>query len=293
MLRFSRFLRYLVAHCHQSPLKFLTQALWRCSSNLLFVPSELLKSILDLIFPPRCEVCSVLGEKPFCDTCAADTIYLDEPYCRLCGQLFRLSESAHTYCPQCREKPLHFDGARTVGLHTGALRRAILNFKFGNRRRLDEPLGGLLAQRFLREIETAGGLPFGQVDCLVPVPLHPKRRNWRGFDQALHLAQAMAPLVGLPVVSDAIVRIRPTTPQVDLTHTQRRENMRRAFQPAGDGLQGRNIILIDDVYTTGATADEAARAAKAGGAGHVYVLTISRPAPPWHPAALSLEPGEA
>ena len=257
------------------------------------MPPDLLKALLDLVFPPRCEVCGILGEKILCDTCAQGIIYLDEPYCRLCGHLFQLSESAQRYCPRCREKPLHFDGARSVGLHTGTLRRAILNFKFENCRRLEQPLGELLARRFLREVETEGGLPFKQVDCLVPVPLHPRRRNWRGFDQALHLARVMAPLLGLPVVSDALLRVRPTTPQVQLTPDQRRENMRRAFQPAGDALQGRNLLLIDDVYTTGATADEAARGAKAGGAAHVYVLTISRPAPPWHPAALALQPGDA
>jgi ComF family protein len=255
-------------------------------------PSSLLKSLLDLIFPPRCEVCNILGEQALCDSCRDQMISLDEPYCRLCGQLFRLTEAMQTLCPVCREKLPRFDGARSVGLHTNTLRRAIIRFKFENCRRLQEPLGLLLAQRFAREIETGGGLPWRQVDCLVPVPLHPKRRDWRGFDQSLHLAQAMSAHCGLPVVSDGMIRVRPTTPQVTLSPQARRENVRRAFRAVEDRLQGRNILLIDDVYTTGATASEAARAAKDGGAAAAYVLTISRPPPVWHPAALAMEPGD-
>lgn len=218
---------------------------------------------------------------------------MDEPYCRLCGHLFQVSEARQTLCPGCREKLPRFDGARSAGLHTGTLRGAIIRFKFNNCRRLQEPLGLLLADRFAREIETAGGLPWKQVDCLVPVPLHPKRRAWRGFDQSLHLAQTMAVHCGLPVVSDGMIRVRPTTPQVSLSTHERRENVRRAFRAVHDRLQGRNILLIDDVYTTGATVSEAARAAKEGGAAAAYVLTISRPPPGWHPAALAMEPGDA
>ncbi|MEI6499566.1 MAG: ComF family protein [Armatimonadota bacterium] len=254
--------------------------------------NALLQSVLDLLFPPRCEVCNTLGREAFCATCRAQLIPMDEPYCRLCGQLFQLSEARQTLCPPCRHQPPRFDGARTVGLHTGALRRAVLNFKFENRRRLQEPLGELLAERFTRELETEGGLPWRLVDAMVPVPLHPKRRDWRGFDQALFLAEAMSERCGVPVVADGMTRVRPTTPQIELTPEERHENVRKAFAPVGETLRGRNIVLIDDVYTTGATASEAARAAKLGGAGHVYVLTISRPPPGWHPAAFALEPGE-
>lgn len=250
------------------------------------------QALLDLLFPPRCEVCEVLGAEAFCAPCREQTLMVNEPYCRLCGQLFQLSEARQTLCASCREQPPRFDGARTVGLHTGTLRRAVLNFKFENRRRLQEPLGELLADRFTRELQTEGGLPWKLVDALVPVPLHPRRRAWRGFDQSLHLAQAMSERCGVPVVSDGMIRVRPTTPQVELSTRERHENVRKAFAPAGDVLRGRNLLLIDDVYTTGATASEAARAAKTGGARHVYVLTISRPPPGWHPAGFAMEPGD-
>jgi ComF family protein len=178
-----------------------------------------------------------------------------------------------------------------VGLHAGTLRSAILNYKFENRRRLAEPLGGLLAGRFAREAEESEGLPWQRVDCLVPVPLHPRRRSWRGFDQSLLLAQEMSRHTGLPVVSDGLVRVRPTTPQVELSTRERHENVRRAFAPLGEVLRGRNLLLVDDVYTTGATLSEVARAAREAGAASVYALTISRPPPAWHPAAFALEPG--
>lgn len=249
--------------------------------------------VLDLLFPPRCEVCDTLGEQALCDACHAEILRLDEPYCRLCGQLLQLSEARQTLCRSCRETPPRFDGARSVGLHCGTLRQAVLNYKFENRRRLQEPLGELLAARFRQELETEGGLPWRLVEALVPVPLHSTRRDWRGFDQALQLAQVMSERCGVPVLANAMERVRPTTPQVELSPRERQENMRRAFAPVGEALQGRNLLLIDDVYTTGATASEAARAAKTGGAKHVYVLTISRPPPSWHPASFAMEPGEA
>lgn len=256
-------------------------------------PAVLLQSLLDLVFPPRCEVCGTLGREAFCAGCRAQVLPLDEPYCRLCGHLFALTEARQTLCPQCREKQPHFDGARSACLHVGTVRTAILNLKFENCRRLEQPLAELLAERFRRETGEPGGLPWGGLDYLVPVPLHPSRRSWRGFDQALHLCRGLSRLVDLPVMDNVLRRIRPTTPQIHLTPTQRRQNVRRAFAAFGEGFAGRNLLLIDDVYTTGATANEAARAAREGGARSVYVLTISRPPPPWHPASFAMEPGDA
>lgn len=247
---------------------------------------NILQSLLDLIYPPRCEVCGVLGPLALCHTCASDMVLVEAPYCQRCGLLQPVGTPQST-CPDCRDHRLHYDAARCVGLHTGSLRRAILNFKFENRRRLQEPLGALLAQR----IEEEPVLPLGQVDCLVPVPLHPSRRNWRGFDQALYLARGVEKRLGLPVLSDGLIRTRPTTPQVQLSPTQRHENIKGAF--AGrPSLQGKKILLLDDVFTTGATVNEAAKAARQSGATRVYVLTISRPAPPWHPAAIIGQPGD-
>lgn len=256
----------------------MTAALWR--------------ALLDLIFPPRCEVCGTLGSEIFCASCRQEVLWLEPPYCARCGLLLPPSAPPGERCGICRQTRRYFDGARCVGLHTGALRQAILAYKFENRRPLAEPLAGLLAERFQREAQWPAPLPLGEVEALVPVPLHPSRRRWRGFDQALHLTRELGARVGLPVWDSALQRTRPTVPQVQLTPAQRQSNVRGAFAGEREILEGRCVLLVDDVFTTGATCDQAARAAKAAGASTVYVLVLSRPAPEWHPAALTFEPGE-
>ena len=257
-----------------------------------FAGQAILQALLDLLYPPRCEVCDTLGPEAFCAQCLAQVLPHEPPECRLCGALLPRSPVTRDICAECAQTRRHYDGARSVGIHTATLRTAVLQFKFHNRRRLQGPLARLLADRLEVEQEPPQGLPLRQVDCLVPVPLHPRRRQWRGFDQALLLSTELSRLTGLPLVI-GLARTRPTTPQIRLTPQEREDNVRGAFAAVGHAVAGKRILLIDDVYTTGATVSQAARAAKDGGAAAAYVLTVSRPAPPWHPAALALEPGEA
>jgi competence protein ComFC len=251
-----------------------------------------LQALLDLVYPPRCEVCDALGEQAFCAACLAQVSRHAPPECRKCGALLPRSAIARDVCGECRDTRYYHEGARSVGLHVGTLRTAVIQFKFENRRRLQEPLARLLAERMRTEPEPPQGLPLRAADLIVPVPLHPRRRQWRGFDQAHLLALELSRMTGVPMVT-GLARTRPTTPQLQLSPHQRAENVRGAFAPLGDVLQGRRILLLDDVYTTGATINQAARAAKAGGAAEVYALTVSRPPPGWHPAAMALEPGDA
>lgn len=248
-------------------------------------------AVLDFLFPPRCEVCGQLGRPALCDECRAAIIYGLPPYCRLCGTLTPPT-AERGLCPECQATRRYYDAARSLGVHCGSLRRAILQYKFNNRRGLEAPLAALLAERLREEPTFPHPFPVARLDCLVPIPLHASRRRWRGFDQALHLCRRLSPLVGLPVAERALIRVRATRPQVHLSPHERHENMRGAFAAPGDWLRGRNVLLVDDVYTTGATANRAAQACRLGGAAAVYVLTLSRPAPEWHPAALSLAPGE-
>jgi ComF family protein len=253
---------------------------------------DVLRALLDLVYPPRCEVCETLGREAFCADCLAQVLPHEPPECRLCGALLLRSPVHRDICPDCARGRRYYDGARSAGVHCATLRTAVIQFKFNNRRRLQEPLARLLADRIETEPGPPAGLPLAQVDCLTPIPLHLRRRQWRGFDQALLLTTELARLTGLPLVV-GLARTRPTTPQLQLTPAQREGNVRGAFAAIGGALEGKRVLLIDDVYTTGATANQAARAAKQGGAVAAYVLTVSRPPPPWHPAALALEPGDA
>lgn len=254
--------------------------------------TQLLDPLLDLIFPPKCEVCGELGRPAFCPSCLEQLIRVTPPTCRWCGVMLNPQGHGGELCADCAGAKHHYDAARCVGVHTGSLRRAVLNYKFNNCRRLEAPLAKLLFQRLQEEAEAPHGLPLAALEGVVPIPLHPSRRAWRGFDQAQRLCRKLGNLLDLPVVEGVLQRVKATLPQVQLTPTERRENMRGAFAVKGDAFAERTILLVDDVYTTGATADRAAEACRLAGAKAVYVLTISRPAPPWHPAALAMEPGE-
>ena len=148
------------------------------------------------------------------------------------------------------------------------LAEAIHLFKYRGKTLLAGPLGTLL-------LDAMGRLP--TVDGLVPVPLHPSRLREREFNQALLLCDYLKDRSGLPVIPDGLERVRETPPQIGLAHAARRGNVRRAFVPKRpERIEGRRIVLIDDVLTTGATVNDCARALKKAGAEIVCVLTVAR-----------------
>lgn len=154
-----------------------------------------------------------------------------------------------------------------MGRYTGPLRHAVLLLKYEDRRGLAVDLGSLMASTLEQRREE------WQPDALVPVPIHPQRRRERGYNQAELLAAAVGERCGLPVRL-ALDRVRDTPPQVGLSREERRENVRSAFAPRADAAPGRRPVLIDDVQTTGATLEEAARALRAAGASAVFALTL-------------------
>jgi len=150
----------------------------------------------------------------------------------------------------------------------GALRKAMHWLKYRGRTALADPLGGLMAEYWAQH-------PM-QFDVIVPVPLHADRLRKRGYNQAALLARQMARRVGLMEEEQTLVRQRSTSRQVDLNAKQRKQNVRDAFHCSGDGLAGKQILLIDDVCTTGATLEACAIALLAGGARNVQALTLAR-----------------
>lgn len=239
--------------------------------------------IAELVYPPRCAVCEQLGEPAFCPDCLARVEYLSPPYCSRCGRPLVPTADLHVLCGECRRHPGPLAGARAVGLHTGLLRRAVLRMKFGRRRALIEPLSLLLATRLAAEPQQPEPLPLTQVQALLPVALHPRRRAWRGFDQAVLLARALSRHTDLPCWEGVLLRIKDTHQQIGLSMAQRRANLAGAFRVAdGRRLAGGDFLLLDDVYTTGSTLREAARAVLQAGARAVYGLTLTRATPVWH-----------
>lgn len=225
---------------------------------------------LDLLFPPRCVACGGFGYD-LCPACAQ----LAEPVGeRICGRCGRRQPTAVTVCERCLaqgEQPLRLVRAATI--HAGPIREGIHNLKYEKRPELAIPLARYLVAVF-------AAAPWLQlhsaIDAVVPVPLHAERLQERGYNQAEELARAFCQRMGLPLRPQWIQRQRATHSQVGLNRLQRAENVEDAFAATPD-VYGHTLLLIDDVYTTGATLHACANAAHAAGAARLYALALAAP----------------
>jgi len=224
---------------------------------------DLRHQFLDLLFPPRCIGCRQVGAW-LCADCLAQIPRVEPPFCACCGD----AVVADALCARCRTAPLQIECIRSVVYFEGVLREAIHRLKYRGHTVLAEPLGGLMVAYWMQHPMPA--------DVVVPVPLHTARLRKRGYNQAALLAREMAHRVGLVMDEQTLVRWRVTAPQVELDARQRKENVRDAFHCSGDALASKQVLLIDDVCTTGATLEACAVALYEGGARGVQALTLAR-----------------
>jgi len=228
------------------------------------------QAIADLLFPPRCVGCHGLGAW-LCGRCLATVEAIRPPVCDGCGwPLPQPVAATAALCPRCHSSPFQLDGLRAFGFHSHTLRTAIHEFKYEGLYSLAAPLGQAMSQAWP---ELAPNLP---IDVIVPVPLHASRERERGYDQAALLAGEVGRGLGCPVVTGCLIRTRRTRPQVGLDAAQRQANVADAFACAPGRLSGRQVLLIDDVCTTGATLEAAAAALRGAGARAVRAYTLAR-----------------
>jgi len=235
------------------------------------VIGELARGTLRLLYPPHCYLCGAPleegeGEGYLCSSCygGLPRIPLEGPLCARCGA--PLADSEIDLCNECANRPWFFDRARSFGFYEDGLAELVKGLKYRGER--------ALARELARYLLLAGEEFLQRAEALTFVPLTSKKRRERGFNQAELLARELGRLTGLPVVA-ALQKVRQTEDQTGLGPKERRENVRGAFAPRGEA-QAERIVLIDDVYTTGATAEECSRALREGGYGEVYVLTVAR-----------------
>ena len=211
-----------------------------------------------------------------CAVCLDSLPWIRKPFCLKCGKDFHASSDADKkrfalrVCASCRTAKPAFASARSAFRYEGVARQAVQALKFRGRKTLAETFAIFLEERLADEPGFLDG-----VDLIIPVPLHPSRRRERGFNQSALVARELSHRQGIPLSETALVRNRKTRSQVGLSARQRADNIRGAFA-AGEEVRGRVILLVDDVMTTGATANACARGLKAGGAEETRVLTLAR-----------------
>jgi ComF family protein len=234
-----------------------------------------LKALLDVIFPPLCHCCKAFipeaGDLHLCSDCRSASPLIVSPHCMVCGLPLLTEGGIDHCCGGCIEEPPPFAAARAAVLFEGPVRELVHRFKYGKKVQHSRPLA-LLVARNLGEFVMANA-----ADLIIPVPLHVKRLRQRGFNQAILLGKILSRMWRLPLSRNNLTRTRWTEPQINLTAAERRQNVRGAFavkDPAA--VEGRRIILVDDVYTTGSTVAECARTLKKAGAEAVFVVTVAR-----------------
>ncbi len=237
---------------------------------------ELWTSFVDGLYPPQCHLCGGAAD-PESLGCAAHALELDRarPRCARCAAEIAPMLADGELCPECRREAPRFERALCVDSYRTRLAEWVLAFKHGGRRDLAEVLGALLAARLVEcGVHAAGDRP----RVLVPVPLHPLRRLERGYDQAALLARELARRTGIPLVP-ALRRTRSTRAQGSALAPVRHANVSGAFalRPfAARRLAGREAWLVDDVLTSGSTANECARVLERAGAVRVGVALVAR-----------------
>ncbi len=239
--------------------------------------SSLLASVLTFLYPQQCLGCQALVEpqESFCTVCRKFIQPIESPLCLCCGIPFTTAAGPDHLCSRCQSHPPPFRQARSwARYHSGEttphpLSEAIQSFKYHRNLSAGKTLASLGATYFPLESQA--------YDLIVPVPLHLDRLRWRGFNQALILARAISRARQIKVDPFLLERTRPTVPQTQLSVSERRANVRSAFAVvAPERLKGKRVLLVDDVYTSGATIEECAKVLCHAGAEIVDVFTLAR-----------------
>jgi ComF family protein len=233
----------------------------------------MLKPLLNLLYPPRCLACKTLTTEQgsVCSACWNGINFITEPYCSACGHPLEYGGGEHTLCGQCLSHTPPYRKARSVFHYTDTSKAMIANLKYHD--------GTDTAPYLAQWLKRSGEALLAEADILVPVPLHPFRLFKRRYNQSALLANALAKQTGVQHIPDALLRVKNTPPQAELTRNQRLKNVVGAFivnPKHSKTLEGKRVILIDDVMTTGATIAACTKALKKSKPRSVDVLTLGR-----------------
>ncbi len=227
------------------------------------------EKLLSLFFPPRCPVCDEavpLKKGLICPECRKKLKPINHPYCFKCGRPLHAKEKE--YCEACLVTEHFFEAGRALYVYED-IAGSIYRFKYGKRQEYAVFFGKEMTEKL------AGFIREARADALIPVPLSKQRLYARGYNQAELLAKEISERTGVPVYSDFVVRIKDTVPQKELNPAERQNNLKKAFKIAQNDVKLSTIIVIDDIYTTGSTADAIAKLLRKVGVQKIYVLALT------------------
>jgi ComF family protein len=227
---------------------------------------------LNLLLPPRCLSCGEHANQThqLCGACWKSLEFITTPYCEKCGHPFVVDQS-HLICGECLHQPPLFTGGRSVFRYDSLIRELILKFKHGDATYLAKPLG--------RWMTRSGEDLLTKCECIIPVPLHRWRLLKRRYNQATLLAREISSNSNLPYLTNVLIRTKNNTSQHGKSRKSREENVKNIFKIAPQHLalvKKKSFLLVDDVWTTGATLNACIKTLKKAGAKDVYVLTLAR-----------------
>jgi ComF family protein len=229
-------------------------------------------AVANTLFPPRCVVCDGLlepGQHGIHPQCRKELVPVGEPVCVHCGRPV-LSESVE-YCFDCGRthgKTNSFTQGKSLFVYQGEIKNSMYRFKYSNRREY----AAFYAEEFVERY--AQWLSWVHPEAVVPVPMYKKKQRKRGYNQAEAFAKALGTRLGIPVEKHMVIRVRDTKPQKLLNEEERKNNLKNAFQIAESIVKYNQILLVDDIYTTGSTAEAVTECLHDAGVEEIYFASI-------------------
>ena len=225
---------------------------------------------LDLVFPRRCPVCDHTMDTgdvihPWC---RAEIPYVKSPFCLKCGRPLAEEHADEEYCGDCKKRIHYFTMNRSM-MHYQPMAESFYRFKYSKRREYAFFFGKEMARYLGPQIR------MWNVDALVPVPIHWKRKDTRGYNQAEEIAKVLGRELNLPVETRILKRVKNTVPLKLLGDAERKENLKKAFNIGVSSVKLKQVILVDDIYTTGSTLDACAKVLLDAGAQRVYCVCVA------------------
>lgn len=224
---------------------------------------------LEYLYPRRCPIChEIIGVKNtyICMECTNKLEVIKEPRCKKCSK--PIESKTREYCLDCSNKQLHYDRGYALWVYKKGIKESIYAFKYQNRKEYAHYYTMELLKYYGSTLEKL------QLDVVMPIPISRKKKIKRGFNQAELIAKPIAKALGVQIDTKTLIRIKDTTPQKKLNNKDRIKNLEKAFKILKNSVEYKNVLLVDDIYTTGSTISECAKILKASGAERIYYISL-------------------